>query len=715
VASDTVCFPAKLVHGHIQDLIEKKVDRIFFPQINRLPPDNPERTSTFTCPVLKGYPLSVQCSDNPEEKHGIPYDSPVFHWFSKRDQDFQLCRWMKETFNIPESTTLAAIEQGEKALADFNQALKENGANIIKDVEQKGGFAVVIAGRHYQYDEHVNHDLSRYFTSVGIPVLTLDSLPNLNKVPLDKSRIEITNNNHARLLAGAIVAAEHPALEYVDIFSFGCGHDAVYTDEIVRIMHDISGKAPLILKMDESEIAGPLRIRVRSFLETVALRRKKETHSAKPLGDPYPVKCTTKDRGKVLLVPNASRAFCLIMSGALASDGHRAEPLPMGGLEAIAMGKKYVHNDMCLPAQIVIGEAILALKSGKYDPDNTLVGTAKVLCDCRLANYLPLARKALDEAGFPQVPLITTDQTDSKNAHPGLHFGAATYAKTVWGLVQTDTLEFLRRKIRPYELEKGETDNVVENAFIQIGNGIAKGGIAGSMKPFKKAIADLCNVRYDRSKLKEQVLIQGEYLLTFHPGSNQEIEKYLEKNSMEVIFPRMSGIYRHLFLQHTISEINEYKVKHSLYDKLYAKLGNAFMDAAVKSADKIAAKHPLYEPDLPLHEKAKYSDHIMHHSILSGESFLIAADILHHAEKGVRSFVILQPFGCLPNHICGRGVMKKVKEEHPDIMILPLDYDPDVSFANIENRLQMLIMNTRSLHKAGQKKARKTTVSMEEI
>jgi predicted CoA-substrate-specific enzyme activase len=696
VASDTVCFPAKLVHGHIQDLIKKKVDRIFFPQINRLPPDNPERFSTFTCPVLKGYPLSIKFSDNPEEKHGIPLDSPICHWFSKEDQDFQLCRYMKEEFNIPKKITMAAIKQAEKALEDFNRALTDNGKKIIDDTAKKGKFAVVIAGRHYQYDEHINHNLSRYFTSLGIPVLTLDSLPNLNKVPLNKTRVEIHINNHARLLAGAIVAAEHPALEYVDIFSFGCGHDAVYTDEIIRIMDEISGKSPLILKMDESEIAGPLRIRVRSFIETVMIRRKQVTHNAKLLGDPYPVKLTKKDKHKTILIPNASRAFCVILSGALAKDGYRAEPLPMGGAEAIAMGKKYVHNDMCLPAQIVIGEAILALKSGKYDPDNTVAGTAKVLCDCRLTNYMPLARKALDEAGFPQVPVITTDMHDLKKAHPGMNFTNFTYANVVWGIIQADTLEFLRRKIRPYELNKGETDKVVENAFVEIADGIAKNGITGSMKPYKKAIEELCKVRYDRSNLKELVLIQGEYLLTFHPGSNQEIEMYLEKNGMEVIFPRMSGIYRHLFLQHTVAEFREFKVRHSLYDKLYALVGNKFMDAALKSADKIAAKHPLYETDLPLMEKAKYSDHIMHHSILSGESFIISADILHYADKGVRSFVILQPFGCLPNHICGRGVIKKIKEHHPGIQILPLDYDPDVSFANIENRLQMLIMNARN-------------------
>jgi predicted nucleotide-binding protein (sugar kinase/HSP70/actin superfamily) len=465
-------------------------------------------------------------------------------------------------------------------------------------------------------------------------------------------------------------------------------------------MDEISGKSPLILKMDESEIAGPLRIRVRSFIETVVIRRKKEAHNVKPLGDPYTVKLHKSERGKkVLLIPNVSRAFCIILSGCLANEGHLAEPLPMGGVEAIAMGKKYVHNDMCLPAQITVGEVILALKSGKYDPDKTILGTAKVLCDCRLSNYMALARKALDEAGFPQVPVVTTDISDIKNAHPGLRFTPLTYAKVVWGIVQADALEFLRRKIRPYELVKGETDRIVDNAFIEMGEGFAKDGIPGSVKVYKKAVKELCAVQYDRSTLREPVFIQGEYMLTFHPGSNFQVERYLEKNGMEVMFPTMHGIYRHLFLSHTLAEMKEFKVRHSLYDSLYAIAGNEFMDIAVASADKIARQHPLYEPDLDFKEAAKLSDPIMHHSILSGESFLIAADILHYAAKGVRSFVILQPFGCLPNHICGRGVIKKIKEKHPDIQILPLDYDPDVSFANIENRLQMLIMNARSFKK----------------
>jgi predicted CoA-substrate-specific enzyme activase len=695
VASDTVCFPAKLVHGHVQDLIERKVDRIFMPQLNRLPPENPEKFSTFTCPVLKSYPLVIKYSDAPHERAATPFDSPVFHWFSQRDRDFQLSRYMRDVFNISEAACHAAIAQGDAALARFNASLQDMAKTIIATCQARGTFAVVLSGRHYQFDTLINHNLSRYFTGIGIPVITVDALPGLSQVSLRKSRLDINNSNHAMLLSGAILAAENKALEYVEIYSFGCGHDALYTDEVIRLMNDISGKAPLILKLDESDVAGPLRIRVRSFIETVSIRRRKEVHKTRALADPFPVKFKKTDREHTVLIPNVSRAFCLMLSAGLSRQGFRAIPVPMGGKEAIALGKKYVHNDICFPAQIIIGEVIAELKTGKYDLGRVAVGTGKIMSDCRLTNYMVLTRKALDAAGFPGVPIVSTDVYDIKNIHPGLKFSLVTFASILWGIILADVLEELRRKIRPYEKDKGETDRVVEQAFIDIAAALQKRGIWGAYRAYVKALKALCAVQYDRSKPKKVVFIQGEYLLTFHSGSNYNVERYLEANGMEVALPRMHDIYRQLFVMHTVSEIKEFNVRHSLYETLYGFIGDKYVDISIDIIEAPAKKHPLFEPCMHLPQMAKLSDPIMHHSIMSGESFMIAADILHNAAKGVKLFLILQPFGCLPNHICGRGVVKKIKEMHPDIQILPLDYDPDVSFANTENRLQMLLMNAR--------------------
>jgi predicted nucleotide-binding protein (sugar kinase/HSP70/actin superfamily) len=606
---------------------------------------------------------------------------------------------MKETFDLPEAITSRAIAQGDEALAAFNRELIAEGTRIINEVEKQGKFAVVITGRHYQFDELVNHTLSRDFTSLGIPVLTVDALAGLGEEDLSKTMVDINNSNHARLLSGAIVTARHPSLEYVEIFSFGCGHDAIYTDEVTRLLHEISGKAPLILKLDESDVAGPLRIRVRSFIETVQTRRREKKGLLKvtPLREPYPVKFNKQEKKtKTILVPNVSRAFCKIMTAAIGKQGFNVAPLPMGNREAMLLGKRYVHNDICFPAQVVIGEALAALKSGEYNPDDVVIGTGKTYCDCRLVNYMFLTRKALDDAGYPQVPIISTDIYDIKKIHPAFRLSDLSFARAAWCLVMADVLENLRRKIRPYELAKGETNRVFERATDRIAEALWHGGMIQAFNVYRKSIDEMCAIRYDKTNLKPLVFINGEYLLTFHPGSNYYIEDYLEQNGMEVMMPQMYDIYRNLLLMHTVSKFKDFHVRHSAYEILRSFAGDKFFDIAQTVMDIPARKHPLYEPSLHLQEMAKLSDPVIHHSIQSGEGFLMVADILHHAEMGVKSFIILQPFGCLPNHVCGRGVIKRIKELYPAIQILPLDYDPDTSFANVENRIQMLIMNAQS-------------------
>jgi predicted CoA-substrate-specific enzyme activase len=702
VTSDTVCFPAKLVHGHVLDLIGRGVDRVFMPLFSLLPTENPEPLSVYTCPVLKGYPLAVKYSNNPEQTCNVPLDTPVFHWLKDRDRDYQICRYMRETFGIPDNRTRRAIAQGDEAMAAFKRELEAEGKRVIEAVEREGKFAVVITGRHYQFDEMVNHNLSRHFTSLGIPVLTVDALEGLETEDLSRTMLDINNSNHARLLSGAIVTARHPALEYVEIFSFGCGHDAIYTDEVTRLLREISGKAPLILKLDESDVSGPLRIRVRSFIETVETRRREMAglSRVKPLGDPYPVKFTRADKqDKIILVPNVSRAFCKIMTAVIGKQGFKAAPLPMGGREAIQLGKRYVHNDVCLPAQVVIGETLAALKSGEYDPDKVVVGTGKVYCDCRLVNYMFLTRKALDDAGYPQVPIISTDIYDIKNIHPAFKLSERSFARIVWCSVMVDVLEALRRKIRPYELNQGETNRVFDGAVERITEALYEGGMPRAFGAYQKSIDEFRAISYRKTEPRPLVSITGEYLMVFHQGSNYYIENYLERNGMEVKLPKMYDIYRNLMLMHMVSKFKDFHVRYPVFEIVRSIVGDKFFDMAQAVMDIPARKHPLYEVSLHLPDIAKISDPVMHHSIQSGEGFLMAADILHQAEQGTRSFVILQPFGCLPNHICGRGIIKRIKEFYPAIQILPLDYDPDTSFANIENRLQMLIMNAQAAEK----------------
>ncbi len=698
VTSDTICFPAKLVHGHLRDLVDQKVDRIFMPVITTVESENTEQTSESMCAVVKGYPLVIRNSDNPEEYGDVVFDDPLFHWYDERDRETQIIRYMEETFQIDANTTREALLQADRAQDSFRTTLIQRGNTVREEARKNGTYAVVLASRPYHNDPLINHDLATLFTDRGIAVLTPDAVDDINEVDLSCSRLDIVNNFHARMLSAALIAARDPHLEYAQIVSFGCGHDAYLSDEIVRLMKEVSGKTPLILKVDESDARGPLRIRVRSFVETIGMKRerRKQTTTSEPHrepDDPYPVKYDKRDRHeKIVLVPNTSHAFCRLMSAAFVKQGIRAEPLDVGREEAIRLGKKYVHNDICFPAQMTIGEALAALESGTYDDKEVAIGTGKYLGDCRLTHYGALLRKALDDAGYAHVPIITNDDVDSHNLHPGFKLSTLSAARIALVLPMIDALEELLRKIRPYEAHSGDTDRAFERALDEVIEGLEKHGVHGAVRGFKRAIGEMNSVDYDRSHPKPSVLIVGEYLLNFHPGANHDIESYLEDNGLEIIEARMSDVIRKTYF-YKDAQIREFGIAKPPAEKMWYRVANRLFEIAHDITDHLAAKHPLYTPVCRMPELVRESDPVIHHTFDAGEGVLIPAEILHHGKHGCRSFIILQPFGCLPNHVCGRGVVKKLKEIYPDAHILSLDYDPDVSFANIENRLQMLIMN----------------------
>ena len=264
-----------------------------------------------------------------------------------------------------------------------------------------------------------------------------------------------------------------------------------------------------------------------------------------------------------------------------------------------------------------------------------------------------------------------------------------------FGLPMIDALEELLRKIRPYETIKGSADAAFEKAMDVLMGGIEMSGVRGAKKGFKKAIEIMKGVSYDRSKRKPQVLIVGEYLLNFHPGANHDIELYLENNGFEIIEARMTDVIQKSYFYQDM-QIKEYHVDKPFIQKTMLSITDKVFDIAHDVTDRIAKAHPLYERAARITDLVKDSDTIFHHTFDAGEGVLIPGEIIHHAKKGCKAFVVLQPFGCLPNHIVGRGIIKRLKEMYPDVQILPLDYDPDVSFANVENRLQMLIMNVKS-------------------
>lgn len=692
VPSDTVCFPAKLSHGHILDLIDKGVDRIFMPIMNRMVPEFKHvKTSQHACAVLKGYPMVLQASHEPEEKHNIPFDTPVFHWTDAKARTNSLTAYFSATFGLPEQTVRDAIAQGDRSLAAFHATLEEEGRELL-DQLGPGEFAVVMAGRPYHSDPLINHNLSDYFTREGIPVLPLDALPGLEETRLDSIRAELTVNYHVRMFAAAQRVINDPRLEYVQIVSFGCGHDAVITDELNRILSEGAGKSPLSLKMDESDVAGPLNIRVKSFIETLRTRREKGIAAPVRKVVPYKRNYKKEDRRKTIFVPNVTWAFAQVGTAAIRGQGYDVVPLPLAGERAIALGKKYVHNDMCFPAQINVGEFLALLEETDKNPEDCVLILAKDQCDCRLAHYAMMARQALDDAGYEKTLLTTLDR-DYKNLHPGFKMNPLFELRMLWGLAMNDVLEDLRRKIRPYERNKGETNRIFEETVLAMCDGFDV-SLKTAIKAFEKGVERFIEMGYDRNNRKPRVFMIGEFLLNFHPGSNNHIEDYLEQNGLEVLMPNLFySMHREYLLE--MDQASEYHVSVPAVKLFLTKATEKYISHVLTKVARIGARHPLWEEKPPLREISLRSQHIIDKTFTSGEGWMIAGEILHNAEHGVNSFLILQPFGCLPNHVTGRGLVKAIKKEVPHIQVLALDYDPDTSFANVENRLQMLIINTK--------------------
>jgi len=712
VPSDTICFPAKLVHGHVLDLVAKKVDRIFFPMIVAMPSDHTKFTATSVCPVVQGYPNVCKNTDNPERNFGIPMDQPIFHWFNTKFRRKQAVDWFHKNWHLDRKLLKRAVTEGERALDAYRATLLEEGRRILEDVRAKNGFAIVIAGRPYHADLLVNHNIASHFTAMGIPVLTTESLPGVydQDVP-SHTRIEIKNSFHLRMLGATMIAAKDPHVELAQIVSFGCGHDAILTDEMMRMLHRDSNKEMLMLKLDEGDARGPVGIRIKSFIETVRARRAAHLPDKPQSHEPIftaPFTIADKHRRKIL-VPNLSPSFSVLASEYFRAQGYQTETLPLADREAIELGKKYVHNDICFPCQVNIGENLLWLKNHpEVKQTDVSIGLAKNCENCRAVQYAVLARKALDEAGYRDVSIVTTG-SDSKNMHPGVSLGQDFRLHVLWGLVTMCGLETMFRAIRPYEVHAGDAQRVYDHwmpILMRMIAVIPKWQLPYPKKviqAFRDSIAAFNAIEITEARQKglrkPRVAILGEILMNYHPSANGFIEKYLMDNGMEVYVPGMTDFF---IVDELICQV-----------KLGRGLSTSpFRDWLVGGAIAMLCRYALgtyrremkrfrlYEHHADCFELVDLVGDIIDPTYNTGEGWLIPGEILYNAKHGVNSFVIVQPFACLANHISGRGLTKAVKERCPHIQVLSLDYDPDTSFANIENRLQMLIINARELEKA---------------
>ena len=461
IPSDTACYPAKIAHGHIQALIDSGVPMIFYPGVVFEREESKEADNHFNCPIVQSYPDVIRNNVDDIREGKVDYRNPYLNLANEASVAKVLGRCFKD-LGITQEEINSALHHAYKELEVFKEDIRQKGEETLLMLNQKGERGVVLSGRPYHLDPEINHGIAEVITQEGFHVLTEDSVSHLS----DVGNLRVVNQwvYHSRLYAAARVVAKSKNLELVQLNSFGCGLDAVTTDQVEEIM-DQYGKIYTVLKIDEGSNLGAIRIRLRSLKAAVNERDKSNFEPTKRFEEPEKIVFTKEMRKKhTLLLPMLSPIH---QSGlfdiALEASGYNVVCLPAMDREAINVGLKFVNNDSCYPAIISIGQLVEALQSGKYDLNNTSVMMSQTGGGCRATNYIPLLRKALNDAGFPQVPVVSVSLGNKGvESNPGFKYTLPMLKRIVVAILYGDLFERVVYRTRPYELEKGQIDALHE-------------------------------------------------------------------------------------------------------------------------------------------------------------------------------------------------------------------------------------------------------------
>ena len=687
--SESVCYPAKLSHGHIESLLEQGIKTIFYPCIPYSRKEYKKADNHYNCPIVISY--SEVLKNNVEELKNpdVTFLNP-FLPFEKKNlvkKILELDEFKK--YNFTKSELLNAAQKAEEEYQKCKQDIKDKGAETVKYIEENNLKGIVLAGRPYHVDPEINHGIDTLITSLGLCVLTEDSVADKTEAqrPL---RVVDQWVYHARLYAAADFVGKHDNLELIQLNSFGCGVDAVTTDQVEEILSSFN-KMYTLIKIDEVNNLGAVRIRIRSLLASMK-KREQEKHEELKLGN-YGIhkKIFTKDMRKdyTILIPQMAPIHFELLESAVRSAGYNVELLRTCTQKTVETGLKYVNNDACYPSILVTGQMIEALQSGKYDINKTALIMSQTGGGCRATNYIGFIRKALKDAGFENVPVISFNIVGMEKM-PGFKLTVPLMEKLLKMVVYGDLLQKMLTKNRAYEVNKGETQKLFDTWLNKCKEILSR---KSSNKEFKQSIYDIVNdfekIELDTSVKKPRVGIVGEVLIKYHPFGNNYVADLLEKEGAEVILPDFMGFAKfmctHKITFNNLLNINKTSAK-------LMKIAINLIDILEKDVKiALANSKKNYLPPCDIwHLEDKVKD-VLSIGNQTGEGWFLTAEMIEYIENDIPNIVCVQPFACLPNHVVGKGVIKTIREKYPDANISPVDYDPGASEANQANRIKLLM------------------------
>lgn len=850
IASENICYPAKLVHGHVKWLLNKGIKTIFYPCVSYEENLVPDTDNHYNCPVVANYPVVIGANMPELREEGVRYMRPYFNMANHElmiDRIVEEFAWADVTREEAETAVKAAYAENEV----FKHDVQMEGLKALAYMKEHNCRGIVLAGRPYHIDPEINHGIPETICALGMVVLSEDSICELQpgqKLTLSeflaegeedprkknangfrhvgdrkvtKMPLRVTNQwaYHSRLYAAANFVASYPGLELVQLNSFGCGLDAITTDQVSEILAD-KADVYTMLKIDEVSNLGAAKIRLRSLkaaveerernhkravaasmptkqdqpgnadavadakakldevkaqlkaaeaelkaAETAAIKQAgqggfRKTGSAAPtpgrqimldtvmkanpklteavkaasrraaengIGESREGKKTAHNSATMskyanripfgkdmkdytIVAPQMSPIHFSLVESVIRSGGYKFDILKHASRDDVEIGLKYVNNDACYPAIMVIGQLVNAILEGKYDPDTTALAITQTGGMCRATNYFGLIRKALVDAGYPQIPVIAIS-TQGIEDNPGFKATPSLLHRAVKALVIGDLLMKCLYRVRPYEVTAGSADKLYETWDVIVRETLEHHGFSKTARkfigkgylPYQELVKEIVR-SFDKLPLKDElrkvrVGVVGEILVKYQPDANNHVVDVIESQDCEAVVP---GIMEFMTTRPYIADWNEHYLGMG-----GSKLGYALMrkglDLYLNPVRKaIGLANGKFSQDLPMPELVKKAGEVTSVGVQAGEGWLLTAEILELIESGCPNVICAQPFACLPNHVTGRGMFGKIRRLHPEANIVSIDYDPGASEANQLNRIKLMISAAKKAYRAHQ-------------
>ena len=699
IPSESECYPAKLAHGHVTWLIRNGVKFIFYPCIPYERNEFPDAVNHYNCPIVTSYAENIKNNVDELSDPSITFRNPFLAFTS---EDILTNRLVEEFQDIPAAEVKAAAHKAWEELAAVHTDIQKKGEETLQYLKETGRRGIVLAGRPYHIDPEIHHGIPDMINSYGIAVFTEDSVAHLGHLerPI---RVNDQWMYHSRLYSAANFVKTREDLDLIQLNSFGCGLDAVTTDEVYEIL-DGSDKIYTCLKIDEVNNLGAARIRIRSLIAAI---RAKQAQNKKRNINPASIEkiSFTKQMRKeyTILCPQMSPFHFVIFEAAFKASGYNLEVLPNDNKHAVDVGLKYVNNDACYPSLMVVGQIMDALLSGKYDLNKTAVIMSQTGGGCRASNYIAFIRRALKKAGMEQIPVISLNLSGLES-NPGFKLTLPLIKRIVYGAVFGDILMKCVYRMRPYELEKGIVNRkhkIWEQRVIAFvtGSSVSHGTFK---KMCREMVHDFDTIPISDEK-KPRVGIVGEILVKFLPAANNHLADLLEAEGAEPVVPDLIDFICYCFYNQNfkVEKLGFKKSKATI-----ANLGLRAIDWLRKTANEALEQSRHFTPAADIRDLAKMAAPIVSAGNQTGEGWFLTGEMMELIHGGVPNIVCIQPFGCLPNHIVGKGVIKEVRREHPEANIVAIDYDPGASEVNQLNRIKLMLSTAqKNLHKDDKKDA----------